>query len=86
MPGKISLDIHNAKNEIIIIIKDNGVGRDAAKSLTSHPGKDLLIPDNYLTIYKKSQGTAISYNLEDCEPESENPGTKVTISISNRRL
>ncbi len=64
--GLIEVIVKMGANELIIEIKDNGIGRgEANKKKTSGTGKGLKIMDQVLELYKDLKGVTIAYKIED---------------------
>ena len=81
--GMIHLNLVEEKDELLITIEDDGIGRTLAKQqkiLTT--GKGLSILDEILELYKRFESKNISYQIEDKYPDREETGTRISITIS----
>jgi sensor histidine kinase YesM len=81
--GKLSISIKCNDNENIIIIEDNGIGREKAKHLsTKSTGIGLKIINSYYDLFNKYNKEKIIQEIIDLEDVSDNSsGTKIIIKI-----
>jgi sensor histidine kinase YesM len=81
--GTIQLNMEEEKDQLLITIEDDGIGRTLAKQqkmMTT--GKGLSILDEILELYKRFESKNITYRVEDKYPDREETGTCVSITIS----
>ncbi len=79
---KLSIGIGKQIERIVIIIKDNGIGRQQSKILkTSGTRKGLEIISNIVESYNKLKNKNITFNITDLKDGKDNTGTEVTIQI-----
>jgi hypothetical protein len=86
-PGnkKLKIVVINSEDGLIIAIEDNGIGREAAKSLTTDKnGKGLKLIEERLEILKQKQGE--NYKLEIIDLNAGGvTGTRVEIVIPEEK-
>lgn len=84
---KLSVQIQGLENEVLFVIEDNGIGRQAAAMFQSkHPDSASLSTQNIaerMNILNKAFGEwAFSYEYQDLKGENGNPaGTRLEIRI-----
>ena len=67
--GMISITISRKNKNIVIVIEDNGIGRQKAQEKqTSGTGKGLKIINQITSLYEKLTGRKISIQTSDVEP------------------
>ncbi len=81
--GQLNITITNDQNLLILVIKDNGIGRDKAKEIGSRStGKGQIIMQQYYSLYNKTSKAKIKHSIIDLKDEAGNAiGTKVTIKV-----
>lgn len=82
--GMLTLQISRAKEDVVIQITDNGVGREYSKMHTAgSTGKGLSVMQQYYELYNKYHHGKISSSIEDLYNTSGKPeGTRVTIKLT----
>ncbi len=82
--GMLSLQISRSKEDVVIQITDNGVGREYSKMhKAGSTGKGLSVMQQYSELYNKYHHGKISSSIEDLYNTSGKPeGTKVTIKLT----
>ncbi|MBT3385934.1 MAG: histidine kinase [Prolixibacteraceae bacterium] len=81
--GQINIQLQPLKNNLKILISDNGIGREKARqySLMS-TGKGLEIVYESLKLYFQLKRVKISYNMSDIYDEKQEvAGTKIVIHV-----
>lgn len=85
----LSIDVYRKNNDVIIMIVDNGIGREASNHNKS--GKvvikksiGLRIINERLNLYNKKHDFLMKYDIEDLKREEIASGTKVCLTISER--
>ncbi|MEA3505782.1 MAG: histidine kinase, partial [Bacteroidota bacterium] len=83
--GKIDLKIENDKNNLVITIEDNGIGRESAESSNKlhPPGDTLKFIKELFTIFNKKNRHKLEYHYFDLYKNGKESGTKVKIHIPN---
>ena len=71
------------EKQLIIEIRDNGIGRESAKRMgTSGTGKGLKITEEFLSLYEKITGIKVTSGIMDLYTETNQPaGTCVTVNV-----
>jgi hypothetical protein len=87
--GLLHVDIFSQNNKTFIIIGDNGIGRDKSQALKTHNQQQrsnslgmkntARRAELIQSLFKKR----LSISVSDQDPEAENPGTKVQLTISD---
>lgn len=83
--GEITIGIKNESNNLLIEIKDDGIGRKKSKEFNvSSTGKGHDIIDQIIELYNNLNKTNVSYEIKDLKNISGKPeGTCVKIVIPN---
>ncbi len=83
-PGKLTIQISREKEDVIIQITDNGVGREYSEvHKAGSTGKGLSVMQQYSELYNKYHHGKISSSIEDLYNISGKPeGTRVTIKLT----
>ncbi len=83
--GKLNININQINNTTMIVITDNGIGRDASKSLQhdlSSTGRGIQISEQLIILYNKLHQPKVNQSFTDILDQQGNPaGTEVKISI-----
>lgn len=84
--GLLQVDIHQVANELIVSIKDNGIGRKKSMALKTHNQKDkesigLKNIDARIKIINELYNTNTRVRIEDLNTK-DGSGTKVTVYIT----
>ncbi|MDQ3143170.1 MAG: histidine kinase, partial [Bacteroidota bacterium] len=84
--GHIKIDIYDSKNELKIIIEDDGIGRIRAKELQSKnlghfKSRGMEIVKDRIDILEQQKQSTIKIDIEDLYENAEASGTRVTLSI-----
>jgi hypothetical protein len=81
--GLLRIDVDYSKRNIHIIIRDNGIGRAAARAKGSSGfGKGLHILDEMVGLYKKITGTPIAYKIiDETDENGKASGTRVELVL-----
>ena len=84
--GKLEIKAFKKNKSTIIIISDNGIGREKAMQYSSlSTGKGIGIVNQTLELYFKLKNVRIKYKITDLYNEAGNPtGTRVDILKPNR--
>lgn len=83
--GFLLISLTRELNDLTILIRDNGVGRnDSSEKSKESTGKGLKIMDEYYEIYSRYYNQEILYSISDLKDKVGKPsGTAVTIRIRN---
>lgn len=87
--GKLDIKVsQNTKNEIIITIIDNGVGREKSKEFKTenqlkYTSKGMSNIDKRVSILNKMYQDKVSVYIENYKDTAEDKGTKVVVTIKN---
>lgn len=84
--GTVSIHVDNVGSGIGITIIDDGIGIKRSKEINRESGKGLLLLNNYLDLFSKSQGINIAYTMREVSPKSKYPGTRVEIMIQKEMV
>ena len=80
--GHIEISVKRQKQNIEIIITDNGVGRKKTFKINDGKvGNGMIILENYLRLFKEHYNRIITFNVTDLYHDREDCGTKVVINI-----
>jgi len=81
--GEITINVISEQNNLVIEIRDNGIGRDAAKeNQHSSTHKGIKLTQQYFELFKKITNRKVTSDINDLMDDSGNPvGTKVRITI-----
>ncbi|MFW5700214.1 MAG: sensor histidine kinase [Cyclobacteriaceae bacterium] len=83
--GKLNININQINNTTMIVITDNGIGRDASKSLQhdlSSTGRGIQISEQLIILYNKLHQPKVNQSFTDILDQQGNPaGTEVKISV-----
>ncbi len=80
--GHVMIRTIQKADELQIIIRDNGIGRQEAKKHKGGHGMGLKIIDEMIRLFEKVNGVLITYRYEDLSGEDGSSlGTEVYISI-----
>ena len=83
--GKIEISFTMQNDNLVVIVKDNGIGINKAKENEKqkiHKSMAMQITKERLTALNKSKKQKLSFSISDISGEnSENTGTKVVFSI-----
>lgn len=78
----IEIQAKQLENRIEIRVKDNGVGREAAKEKSTDSGNGLQIIKEMIRLYKKTTGTELQLHYQDLEDKKGKAlGTLAVVSI-----
>jgi len=82
--GILSVTVRQSDAGLLIVVADNGVGRqNAANSKNQSTGRGLKVMEQYTELFNKYHPGAISSSIEDLYDDKDHPnGTRVKISIS----
>jgi len=82
--GQLLIDIEQKKNQLVISIDDNGIGRKKAAQISKgNTGKGMQIIDQIFTLYNKLSNHKIDQQIFDLKDKNGTAnGTKVIISLS----
>ena len=85
--GLITINISkNGKSEVVLSVKDNGVGRVKADQNKESTGKGMKIMEKYYDLFKEHFGYTISTKVFDLYSENKKPiGTEVIVKIIDIR-
>lgn len=80
----------NDLNEIVIMIDDNGIGREQAKKLTKaklHKSLGISLTEERIKLYNHSYNSYILYSIIDKKDKHQQPlGTRVEFKIENKNI
>ena len=81
--GQINIQLQPLKNNLKILISDNGIGREKARQYSlMNTGKGLEIVYESLKLYFQLKRVKISYNMSDIYDEKQEvAGTKIVIHV-----
>ena len=81
--GFLSINITNHHNGVLIVVEDNGIGRERAQQLgTRGNGQGLLLIEQQLQFYNSQNSEAIYQTITDLKDENNMPsGTRVNLYI-----
>ena len=81
--GELFIAVSRNSNEYEILVRDNGIGRNKAKSIEiENTGKGLNILEQILNLYYDLMKVRITYTISDLVDNEENScGTEVVIKI-----
>lgn len=83
-PSEIQIDIHLIHQLIVVVITDNGIGRDASlhinKNRKNHESKGIQLVENKIEIVRLKYNLKIELKIEDIYDGSEF-GTRVILKI-----
>ncbi|MCD4693148.1 MAG: histidine kinase, partial [Calditrichales bacterium] len=81
--GLLKIQISYQDHKLIILIEDNGIGREAAGKLDIHgTGKGMKIIDQIFDLYFKLKGKKIIHSITDLKSDDNQPkGTKVIVEL-----
>jgi LytS/YehU family sensor histidine kinase len=81
--GQLTIQIQEVNSQLLVMIEDNGVGREMASHLnpdTTHRG--FRIMEQIIELYRKLYHTEITQTIEDLvDKEGNSLGTRVILSI-----
>jgi hypothetical protein len=86
---KLNIQIHQNEDVVMIVIEDNGIGRQKAKEIKSkdgivHKSHGIALTTERLKLMEKMLGIKTKINIEDVNDSDLNiSGTKVTIFMNN---
>lgn len=82
--GTIKIQISKTRENYIVSISDDGIGRKAASKLgTDGTGKGLETMEKYYALFKSLTGKTISHEVKDLTDDNgESTGTEVIVKIS----
>ncbi|MDA9773924.1 histidine kinase [Saprospiraceae bacterium] len=85
--GLLQVNLQKNSETILISIRDNGIGREAAgafkkKSGNHNPSRALQIITDKISAIQKLEGTNINYDIVDLTKDGKAAGTEIIISIS----
>jgi hypothetical protein len=86
---KLNIQIHQNEDVVMIVIEDNGIGRQKAKEIKSkdgivHKSHGIALTTERLKLMEKMLGIKTKINIEDIDDSDQNKsGTKVTIFMNN---
>jgi sensor histidine kinase YesM len=85
----LTVDVYKKSDCIIIMIVDNGIGREASNRSKSEKvivkkSIGLRIINERLNLYNKKHDYLMKYDIEDLKREEVATGTKVCLTISER--
>lgn len=85
----LSIDVYRKNDDVIIMIIDNGIGREA--SFKNKSGKTIIkksiglrIINERINLYNKKHDFLMKYDIEDLKEEAVASGTRVCLTISER--
>ncbi len=83
IPGKLSIEVKKEANHCLIIIDDNGIGRQqAGEKHSKGTGTGFKVLEQILDLYQYLENRKITYSIEDkYDKNKKSLGTKVTIRI-----
>jgi hypothetical protein len=81
--GKLSMEIRKDDRYLVMIIEDNGVGREKAKELSKDStGMGLMIMERYISLFNQFNRQQIRYEILDLYSiDGKASGTRVSIMI-----
>jgi sensor histidine kinase YesM len=80
--GLLTITIKRSGNNHLIIIKDNGIGRERAKQYAIHStGKGLAIVRKLIRIFNEQNQANLSFQIIDLTNEGISSGTMIEITI-----
>ena len=82
--GLIEISIRKSIKEIIINIKDNGIGRNEAQRLNTgrgSGGRGLNVMEEQISLFNRYNYKPIVVNITDLEEDGSVRGTEVTLTI-----
>lgn len=80
--GKISIAARPDRDHLVILVEDNGIGREAAARISRTHGKGLKIIEEMIALFEKVHGKQISFEYEDLYDDKGMPaGTRVKVLI-----
>lgn len=81
--GRLEIILHQQHNETQIFIRDNGVGREKAKTINEPgTGKGLITMQQVFDLFQKTHKIQITQTIKDLKDDSGNPsGTEVILTI-----
>ena len=81
--GLLNIRLWKKRNQLLIEIEDNGIGRKKAKEVSlGSTGKGLKIIEQIVHLYKKLLGKEINYKVIDLFKDETATGTKVIIEVN----
>jgi hypothetical protein len=83
MGGLLEISVGVENGYLVLIIQDNGIGRQAAEKLISHStGKGMKMLSQFFETYNKHNAKPILQEITDLADESGQPaGTRVTVRV-----
>ena len=81
--GLLKIQISHQGNKLILLIEDNGIGREAAGKLDIHgTGKGMKIIDQIFELYHKLKGKKIIHYITDLKDDNNQPiGTRIQVEL-----
>ena len=79
--GSLNINIIQNKQNIVVTIVDNGVGRAATRDNKKSTGKGIELLQNYFDLLNKNNPEHLTYNIIDLYEGDKPAGTKVELII-----
>jgi uncharacterized small protein (DUF1192 family) len=80
--GKVMIKVENVNSRINIIIEDNGIGREQAKTASKgSTGKGLQIIRQIVAMYNRLKRTSVRFYIEDVLSDDNPAGTRIVVLI-----
>lgn len=87
-PGNISIHIEKRENALVLVVTDDGIGREAAtkQRKMTHQSQGLSITQNRLKLMGRVRNSNFGFSIEDLHENGKPSGTSVTITLPYENL